>query len=350
MGGPMGGPGGGAMPSGLLGAFYREDVKQVTLIVGGGALDEALASRALVHELTHALDDQHHDLSRFSPQRGDRGDDERLAHMALVEGSAVNAEHDWVVRRDSKGKFKSVLENPDYPKYAGLIDEKGLPRPPSDRGLPAGAGRAMPPGMTFMARLQVFPYGHGFEFIKALRQAKVPVDQAFRDPPCSTEQILHPEKYRRATRDDPVQLSFRDLDAVVAPHGGKALTRSGLGEFALQSWLRENEIANAVEAAAGWDGDCFSAVRVGQALGFVLATTWDGARDAAEFEVAAHAALARRFPQGDAAVLRAGHDVVLVGGLPEALRKAIAAKGLAQLVEHKPWQRAAKADESEGKK
>src|SRR5262249_20761062 len=100
----------------------------------------------------------------------------------------------------------------------------------------------------------IFPYRAGFAFVAALRRRQPwsAVDAAFRRPPRSTEQIIHPERY--LADDKPIPI------AITAPPSlaGYAITHSTVwGELGFDLFLRSHGVdaAVAAEAAAGWGGD-----------------------------------------------------------------------------------------------
>jgi hypothetical protein len=92
------------MSSQLLG-FY--DPKQKTFFVGGDLHGEE-ADVTLWHELVHALQDQHYDLSSLTEWQPDLGDAQAAVH-ALAEGDATSAMLDAML----KPRGVTALEVPD---------------------------------------------------------------------------------------------------------------------------------------------------------------------------------------------------------------------------------------------
>ena len=355
MSGPMscGGPGGmcgpgdmpamGQMPQGILGAFYDESAKRIALILGGGEPDEALVKQILVHELTHALDDQYEDLSRFSPEGSELTGDRLAAAMALVEGHAVNAELDWATRHQSKGTISTVLEKKDLEPHGGYLKADGTPAPrkgPDGKVLerPQGMGQ-MPAGMPkLFLKSKVFPYSHGFEMVKALRLRNIPLSEAYDRPPQSTEQILHPARYLGEFHDTPTRVDLTEAFAtVLKEHEAELLAANIKGEFALRCILEEMKIIDANGAAAGWDGDRFATIHQDDSLGYVWATTWDSAADAFEFEAAARELIKRHREGRPGIVLRSGSDVLLAVGLTEKTFEALEELGVSALLKKSAW-------------
>jgi hypothetical protein len=146
-----------------------------------------------------------------------------------------------------------------------------------------------------MRETLVFPYLQGFVFALAVRQAgghKL-LDYAFsQDPPSSSEQVLHPEKWLRA-RDEPVVIQ---IDPAVTPLmqpgqllAGYAITARGShGELGVSLWLTErlgqDAWRRAQIASQGWGGDAFVYLesKTGPAM-IAWITEWDSPSDADEF-------------------------------------------------------------------
>jgi hypothetical protein len=159
------------------------------------------------------------------------------------------------------------------------------PRPPDD----APAGCAASPsvieaGASGLVRVLTFPIQQGVGFARGLylKAGWAGVDQAYADPPVSTEQILHPERYPKDTPRNP---DLPDLAPALGP-GWTTDDTGVLGEWrtllVLESFLGTEE---AVLAASGWDGDQYALLSSpeGSRTALVLLTRWDTVRDAHEF-------------------------------------------------------------------
>jgi hypothetical protein len=144
----------------------------------------------------------------------------------------------------------------------------------------------------------MFPYVRGLEFARAVARARGGLrglDGVLADPPASTEQVLHPEKYLAAVRDAPVAVETPRL-------GGRRPIRSGTrGEWGILVELDAGLSRRCAEAAAaGWGGDAFAVFEGESGDGdeeaappvLVWETRWDTERDAREF-AAAYEAFAR---------------------------------------------------------
>jgi hypothetical protein len=121
------------------------------------------------------------------------------------------------------------------------------------------------------------------------------VDRAYREPPASSEQILHPEKYwDPASRDEPESVTLRDAGARLGRRW--RLAASGvLGEMTLgvlvgaPTPLRPSDpeaqrgASWTNEAASGWGGDRWELWQRDRSAVLLLNTVWDSPEDAREF-------------------------------------------------------------------
>src|SRR5262249_44727741 len=135
------------------------------------------------------------------------------------------------------------------------------------------------------------------------------LDEFFRHPPESTEQILHPEK-SAAPRDVPSRIDD-DLAGSGVPPGARIVKRGTMGEFGIR-FLLGGSAPDAIEAAEGWDGDRFVLARAGEASILNWVTAWDSGTDAAEFAAAARRWLDGRGASRGAADVRIAGTVVIV--------------------------------------
>jgi hypothetical protein len=257
------------------GATYSPLDKQILLVSddpkGGTFRDTGL----LTHEFVHALQDQHFDLLKMilaRPFSFDRTE----ATFALVEGDAMSVER-RVQQGDAWGRR--------------TLDE--ISRAEDERFAPyrKGIGAFFPPLLT---ETFIFRYRDGLRFVEAMRRARpaVSVDEVFRRPPASSEQVLHPEKYLSNEAPREVELSGEGL----TDEGWSLTATTPLGEIGVRGLLLAGVSADeAKRAAAGWGGDrSFLFEREGHAPLFVWKTVWDKPSDAQEFFRAYNALLQQR--------------------------------------------------------
>ncbi len=225
---------------------YDAERKQLTLVRGSGLDDAGWADMVVAHELEHALADQSFDLRKFlDVPAGDA--DAAMARRAVVEGDGIATMVEVSLARQHAAVDWSNAE------VATLIDkmmEQGATACAAGSAC-AGAFERAP----FAVREQlVFPYRAGFRFVAALRhrQSWSAVDAAYRKPPRSTEQILHPERYLAG--DEPVGVVLDPPPSLKAWKLGASIV---WGEHGFGVFLRAHGVdaAVAAEAAAGWGGD-----------------------------------------------------------------------------------------------
>lgn len=254
-----------------IAGFYHPKTKELRLIKPGeGEEPEDAQSRdiTLVHELTHAAQDQNFDLNTL-PIELKTNDDMVLAVQALVEGDATVTGFKWGYKEQFDTYSKILIAA----YKTGDLGE-------ANRKVPACLRKSLS-----------FPYGYGSEFVVALlSRAKddwSAVSKAFSDLPASTEQIMHPKKYFGEERDHPQDIAIDGLESIVAD-GWKFAYHNVHGEFGTRLVLDEFKVEKAPErrrAAEGWDGDRYFIFDNGKgATAGVWMTTWDTEEDAQEFQ------------------------------------------------------------------
>jgi hypothetical protein len=221
----------------------------------------------LAHELRHALQDQYAEVASLLPSEVGDFDDRRLALMSLLEGDATLVMERFLRRRLPLGDG----EDRDL---SGL----SLPAPPV-------------PGAPAVLRDQlVLPYLLGRDFALAIwRHAGWDgIKGAWRQPPTSTEQVLHPDKFLAREAPQPVELAY-------APPGGRVLNEGVLGELLTRTLLGDETRS---EASSGWGGDLYRAWDIAGGTLLVWRSVWDTPADAAEFSVALDARYRRSHGAG----------------------------------------------------
>lgn len=233
----------------------------------------------IVHELTHALQDQHFNLQEF--ESADPMSDASTARAALAEGDATLTMMSYVAGASVEtvpGMGEALAKAFSDPAILGGAD------------LPGGDELSKAP--AWIRDSLLFSYVQGFSFCLDVRRTggQKLLDHAFKtDPPRSSEQILHPEKWH-GRRDDPVALSWPDL-ADVLP-GWAKVSEGEMGEATLRTLLRERsrdrrQVSQADTAAAGWGGDRFAVYEKDGRRLLVWWTEWDSEADARELLKAA---------------------------------------------------------------
>jgi hypothetical protein len=232
-----------------------------------GGFDKDENKIVIAHELTHALADQNFDIEAM--HQAVKGDDDRdLALAALIEGEATLTMFGAQMSDWNGSKIAGIPAS----RWDGAIDLMSAV-------LPMGSGPSLREAPPIITESMIFPYMRGMVYCAWLTNAHgwEALNDAYRNPPLSTEQILHPEKYRKDP-DPPTAIDFVDLEA---PEGWKEAGTNVVGEMQLGVLLRRH---GGRPAAAGWDGDRFT-VFEGPAdrLGLVWFSTWDSEEQARRF-------------------------------------------------------------------
>lgn len=223
-----------------VGGYYDPEKKSFVM---AGWIPEVLQKAVAVHELTHALEDQHFDLKEFTDVEK-YSTDELLARSALVEGDATAVMTDYArglvgqkLLRDEKNVESALMQN-----VLGMAMIGGEVRVPRS-----------------LQMLVFFPYTSGLRFVHALlkKEGYRGVDEAFRLPPRSTREILHPEEYKPGENNSALPERSAALQAPGERYDGPPVYADTLGEFfisVLIGYLTEDQGLGS-KAGAGWAGD-----------------------------------------------------------------------------------------------
>src|SRR5215210_43382 len=266
--------------SGQVAGYYSPEKDQLFVVSRSGGVGGA-EMVTYAHEFAHQLDDQALGLDKLGLDVADQSD-LQLARLALVEGDAVSVQASYMTSNLTPQQLGEVL--------AAAGDPEAL--------------KALQNAPPFVRETALFPYQQGLAFVSVIMAGGgyAAVDAAFKDPPNSTEQVIHPDKY--VAREAPVAVSIPGDVAAKLGNGWTAAGQDTLGELVLGIWLEHGGVApaDATVAAAGWAGDRLVILRgPGGQIGIGLVTAWDTEADAAEFLGAASSAVAARTPAGTAA-------------------------------------------------
>ena len=101
---------------------------------------------------------------------------------------------------------------------------------------------------------------------------------AYDKPPTSTAQILHPEKFFREPREEPIAIEWAD----VTVNGKKPSADNTLGEMGTRIQIAQfTDDRTGEDAANGWRGDRYVCYESGR--GFAWKSVWASEADAADF-------------------------------------------------------------------
>jgi hypothetical protein len=214
--------------TGVVG-FY--DAGRERLFVRGRDLTSTDTRVTLVHELTHALQDQHFDLDHL--RRATKTGGEDFALTALEEGDAVSVENAYV----------ASLPRKEHDAYVGAVG--------SQPSAPDGPGKSatVPPVLEL---IEAAPYVFGPEYVDVLKRLRGTggVDAAFTRPPVSEDEVVDPVAASRSA--EPVAVPVPKL----APGEHRDGPPDDFGALSLYLTLAARvEPQTALRAAQGWGGD-----------------------------------------------------------------------------------------------
>lgn len=304
-----------------------DPAKKVYLVVNGAGtgsspeLDQMakmagldITSMYTIHELGHAIQDQHFNLQKISKKvhsNFDRG----FAAQSLIEGDAS-----LLMMHSALAQLGMSPAD-----MAGLGG--GLGGDPSMMGMGDPALAAAP---TYFRESLTQPYTQGMTFASALhaKGGWASVNAAFRQLPTTSEQIFHPEKYFR--REKPKKVSKTGIPSQLG--GYKFLGADRAGEFTARIMELETSGIAGV-ASAGWGGDRYWVFKKGKSTFVIWRTTWDSENDAREFETLTRQTLAKmgkakgknRWLKGSKvySYTRKGRTLNMLLGVPVKLEKTL---------------------------
>ncbi len=202
------------------------------------ASDPGLAS-IVVHEAVHALQAQHSQIPDVTLGLEDH-DDLAFALSALLEGDAT-----WSMLRDEALQ----TGQPQLRADDVAIDVDVLRSEFEDAEVP-----------RWLREVFLTPYRVGHVWVEQVADAGglAALDTAYRAPPLSSRDLLHPER-GPTLRPLPLLRLPGELDPSAAPQGAGCapVATNTYGEIGLRTWAIEAGAPHeaARQAAAGWDGD-----------------------------------------------------------------------------------------------
>lgn len=210
-------------------AYYDTEAERI--IVKGQELDE-LTRSVVVHELTHAWQDQYTDLDRI-----DQLDDVRSSTLRTVaEGDATVVEDTYV------DGFSSA----ELRKYEQ-----------QQREVSAEARSALVGVPDLLQALFTSPYVVGPGFVRVLDGdgGNSAIDQALVEPPAADIELMLPERYLEGP--DPVDVAPPSIGP-----GQEQLDRSEFGALSLLVTLAQRvDPRRSLDAVDGWAGDASTTYR-----------------------------------------------------------------------------------------
>ena len=259
----------------------------------------------VAHEVVHYLQNSNFDLGRLTaPIPGDS--DAELARNFLVEGDAQAACFAWETKDRT---LRSTLPETLRGQGDQVLDSEGVFDYP------------------VIGCVNMLPYNYAAStVVQTVRERGwASVDELFRDPPSTSEQMLHPEKMLIQEKSIPISVNTTMLQTAL--HGAHVVRQDTLGEAKIFCMLAAVvSSAQARAAAAGWGGDRMLVLETDQpgdsapvVIGFIA---WDELSEAAEFEPVFRQYLKTTL-RGRYAMQRRDSRVVFVLQLPSASAKRL---------------------------
>ncbi|MFW6303607.1 MAG: hypothetical protein ACOC2L_03210 [Candidatus Sumerlaeota bacterium] len=265
-----------------VGGLYDPHSRRFFVRESYNVAESSMARAILAHEIIHSLQDQVYDLVAMGVESS-TNDDKALAVLAIAEGDAMHGMSEYTARFEASGILGDLPE-------ALSMDQSALRSTPH-----------------FFQQMLIWPYIDGQVFIqRAMKTGDDWRDRIFTDPPRTTEQIMHPEKYF-GERDHPTTVSLLTEKESVLEElkklGDIDMPENLAEKYDLHEKNRFGEIGTrlilethlgtgiATVAAAGWDGDAYAIYKMPQSdhsaeharWAIVWETVWDSPGDASEF-------------------------------------------------------------------
>lgn len=237
--------------------YYDGDDKE--LVIPSGDRLSPLQRATLIHELTHALTDQHFGMSAAYEALVDEDRfDEATAYLSVIEGDATLTEILYIQTLPTSEQQELISESLES-------DTSVFDRTPG-----------------FIRDSLIFPYQEGFTFTQRLFELGgfSEVEKAYVKPPVSSEQIIEPRDFGR---DQPIDVAapIQTLD------GYELIYDSVWGELGFDTMFDQILGIDASRIAAnGWGGDRYSFFFDGTESALVLNYRGDSEVDAEEMEAA----------------------------------------------------------------
>jgi hypothetical protein len=256
-------------------AFYDYDRKKLFITE---TTPSDTQEPVLAHELSHALADQNFNLAKFIRQ-GRKSDDGASARLAVMEGQAT-----WLMSEFLARKSGQTLKNsPSLVAMMSNMSETGAGQYPVFESAP-----------LYERVTLIFPYTKGMLFQNAVfeRQGQAGFETVFRNPPVSTQQILHPDKYFEGVKPTDPPLPEPRL------RGYKGLVGGSLGEIEHAILLEQYDSKErADQLSPHWRGSSFELLENKKAARVVLlySVEWDSEESARQYLAAYRGMMAKKW-------------------------------------------------------
>jgi hypothetical protein len=219
-----------------IAGLYDPDSKEFFIADWISPADQRMV---MSHELTHALQDQHYHIDKWS-DAAKPNDDAELARDAVLEGSAMAAMLDYQL-----GGKGSIRDLGDFDPSLLIGD--------------TGSSPELSKAPKVLEDELLFPYLAGTKFTQKVLQASngwPDFHKVFERPPLSTQQIMHPDMYLQDVV--PPKIKLPDTAGLISADW-KKLDENVMGEFGLQEIFKQFLPKDrAIDLSAPWSDDRYA--------------------------------------------------------------------------------------------
>lgn len=298
---------------GQAAAHYDPETKKCYLLVTD--MNAMMLDMVLAHELCHALQDQHFNLYDFTLKDKDAirdNGDAAAGKECLIEGDATYVMTAWMLLKQANLKDSAAVDQmvsmainmQGAMDYDSIINMTESMTDSSLGGLATSIREMKDMPRYFMESLySVYMQGAVMvNFVKA-KGGWSAVNDLYKNPPKSTEQVMHPEKLL-GKRDVPVDVRMPEVKKDL-PNKWMVKEEDVMGELGIRVLLaiwsdkESRDPAALSTAAGGWGGDRYYFLVNTETKKELLVwkTVWDTPQDAGEFITSYRMLLSSRFPK-----------------------------------------------------
>ena len=303
--------------------YYDSEKKELVVPISESGID-ITTRMVIVHELVHALTDQHFDFHKTSTDLADNDEtDKYYALSAVIEGDAIEVEKRYYMEELTEEEKSSLAASDSANQQSPETTFSSIPSAEEIIQYEIDRQRALqsqsppdspePPRLPqFLADSFQFSYSYGSSFVRSL-VGRDPMDQdaltdedfkvineLYSEIPASTEQIYFSEKYQS---DEPLEVAHQVADLpgyeLVETNTWGALSFVSMFDQVLgyqvpdltdPRFAEEQaiDIAFVLSASArrpaveGWGGDLYSLWYNGSEVAMAMTYRGDEAKDAQE--------------------------------------------------------------------
>jgi hypothetical protein len=288
--------------------YYDEESKTISLL---NWVSPDQQGPILAHELTHALQDQNYDLTKWmkaatkpsdGASKSSDSDDGAIARKAVIEGQAMVVYVDYMLAAVGRNleDTPGLLYQMEEPAVKAVIDSQMMHDAP-----------------MIMREMGTFSYNEGLIFEGELLQKggkKMAFAGVFARPPRNSHEVLQPEAYVSGVKLPPVRIP--DMQEVLSKQY-EVYDSGGIGELDVRALLKQyGERKIAAELSSAWQGGAYVTYRRANKvaadispalsdLAFLYVSRWKSPQAAERFARFYASAISQRYRSATAQALSA---------------------------------------------